>query len=269
MRKTLLATTAAAALVGFTALAAAQNTSTGGESSKAMPSPGAQQEQKANPSGGAMKNGPSGGAMKNGGQSSENKAASQPNRSAQSATPGNKGGNKEESAQENSKQGASSNQRMGETPEQNKAKSQRGAQEEHGKIQRGAREERGMKERNAQEERTTKERGARGESNTNVNVSEHGGTSRDSRATSVRLSQEQRTRIGEIIGKGHGRRVSTNEHFSVSVGAKVPRSVHIEVLPEDIVRIVPEYEGFDYVLLGDQILIIDPDSLEIVAVIPA
>jgi Protein of unknown function (DUF1236) len=46
-------------------------------------------------------------------------------------------------------------------------------------------------------------------------------------------------------------------------------SVHFVGLPEDVVRIVPEYRGFDYVLVRDQILIIDPDTLEIVAIIPA
>jgi hypothetical protein len=35
------------------------------------------------------------------------------------------------------------------------------------------------------------------------------------------------------------------------------------------VSIVPEYRGFDYTLVGDSILIVDPVTLEIVAVIPA
>jgi hypothetical protein len=38
-------------------------------------------------------------------------------------------------------------------------------------------------------------------------------------------------------------------------------------LPPDVVQIVPQYEGFDYVVVGEQILIIDPNSMEIVAVI--
>jgi hypothetical protein len=37
----------------------------------------------------------------------------------------------------------------------------------------------------------------------------------------------------------------------------------------DIVTIVPEYRGFDYIVVGDSILIVDPVTLEIVAVIPA
>jgi hypothetical protein len=32
---------------------------------------------------------------------------------------------------------------------------------------------------------------------------------------------------------------------------------------------VPEYRGFEYVVVGDQLLIIDPNTLEIVAILPA
>jgi hypothetical protein len=35
------------------------------------------------------------------------------------------------------------------------------------------------------------------------------------------------------------------------------------------VTIVPEYRGFEYVVVGDQLLIIDPNTLEIVAILPA
>jgi hypothetical protein len=35
------------------------------------------------------------------------------------------------------------------------------------------------------------------------------------------------------------------------------------------VLIVPQYRGFDYCLVDDEIVIVDPRTLEIVAVIPA
>ena len=38
-------------------------------------------------------------------------------------------------------------------------------------------------------------------------------------------------------------------------------------VPEDVVEIVPQYEGYDYVVVGEQVLIIDPNTMEIVAVI--
>ena len=40
-------------------------------------------------------------------------------------------------------------------------------------------------------------------------------------------------------------------------------------LPPTVIEIVPQYRGYDYFLVGDQIVIVDPDTLEIVAVLPA
>jgi hypothetical protein len=137
-------------------------------------------------------------------------------------------------------------------------------------TQRGAQDERGTQQKGAQEERN--ERGAQTESGkagvkTQENAQGNTQSGSSSRATSVNLSSQQRTRIGAVIGKNASARVSTNEHIDISVGARVPRSVHIAVLPSDVIEIVPQYEGFDYVMVGEQILIIDPNTYEIVAVI--
>ncbi len=58
-------------------------------------------------------------------------------------------------------------------------------------------------------------------------------------------------------------------NFSISVGERIPRKVHYYPLPASVFVIVPEYEGYDYILVGDEILIIDPRTLEIVAILPA
>ncbi|MGB7036633.1 MAG: DUF1236 domain-containing protein, partial [Xanthobacteraceae bacterium] len=84
----------------------------------------------------------------------------------------------------------------------------------------------------------------------------------------VKLSQTQRTKIQTMIGKSSGARV-TNVHFDVSVGVRIPSSVHVEVLPTEIVDVVPEFRGYDYVIVGDNILLMDPDALEIVDIIAA
>lgn len=84
----------------------------------------------------------------------------------------------------------------------------------------------------------------------------------------VQVTQQQKTQIHERLAHTRVERIE-HPQFSVRVGAEVPRSVHVEVLPPEIVEVVPEYEGYDYVMVGDEILIVDPDSLQIVAVIPA
>jgi hypothetical protein len=143
-------------------------------------------------------------------------------------------------------------QRMGKD-EKNEATPQRGAQEERGTQQRGAQEDTGKS----------------GASSGEQHASQKPDSSKASHGAPVELSQTQRTKIQAVIGKSSEARVTTNVKFDVSVGTRVPRDVHVEVLPEDVVEIVPQYEGFDYVVVGDNILIIDPDSLEIVAVIQA
>ncbi len=68
------------------------------------------------------------------------------------------------------------------------------------------------------------------------------------------------SKIHSMLGKSEGASV-TNVNFNISVGVTVPRDVHVEVLPEDVVEVVPQYEGYDYIVVNDEILIIDPDSL--------
>jgi hypothetical protein len=45
--------------------------------------------------------------------------------------------------------------------------------------------------------------------------------------------------------------------------------VHVVPLPDTVVEIVPRYRGYDYILVGDEIVIIDPRTMRIVAIIPA
>ncbi len=132
----------------------------------------------------------------------------------------------------------------------------KGAQEQRGTNLKGAQEQRGTAVKGAQEQPSTTQRGA------TTNTS---GT----RGGSVQLSEGQRSQIKTIIGRERGPRLGSNVNFDVSVGTRIPRSVHIVVLPEEIVLLIPEYRGYDYFLIGDEIVIVDPRTLEIVAIIPA
>ena len=185
-----------------------------------------------------------------------------------------KGAQQERGMQKNQK-GAQEEKRgmdqKGAQQERGMQKNDKGAQEEkRGMDQKGAQEQReqrgtnkgGQEERGAQQQPGTTERGTTGQTG---QVGVTGGA----RGSSVQLSEDQRSQIKTIVGRGNAPRFSGNVDFDVRVGTKVPRSVHFVALPEDIVRIVPEYRGYDYVLVRDEILIIDPGTLEIVAVIPA
>ena len=57
--------------------------------------------------------------------------------------------------------------------------------------------------------------------------------------------------------------------FSVTIGEAIPRTVHLNRLPPRILEYAPQYRGYEYILVGDDILIVDPRTLRIVAVIAA
>ena len=84
----------------------------------------------------------------------------------------------------------------------------------------------------------------------------------------AKLSGEQRTKITTVIRNQHVAPV-TNVNFSISVGTRVPRDVSFHPLPAEIVTIYPEWRGYEFFLVRDQIIVVDPRSLEIVAVLEA
>jgi hypothetical protein len=85
------------------------------------------------------------------------------------------------------------------------------------------------------------------------------------------LSTEQRTQVRQtILQSGNVPRVSRSEvNINISVGTVVPRSVRLVSLPERIVTIRPAWRGFLYFVVEDEIIVVEPGSLKIVAVISA
>jgi hypothetical protein len=82
------------------------------------------------------------------------------------------------------------------------------------------------------------------------------------------MSHEQNVKFRETL-KGEKTERLTNVKFSISIGEEVPTSVRFHRLPARIVEYAPQYRDFDYILVGDDILIVDPASHRIVAVISA
>jgi hypothetical protein len=82
----------------------------------------------------------------------------------------------------------------------------------------------------------------------------------------AKLSTEQRTKITSVIKSQHVQ-PATNVNFSISVGARVPRNVGFHPLPAEIVTIYPEWRGYEFFLVNNQIIVVNPRTLEIVDVI--
>lgn len=84
----------------------------------------------------------------------------------------------------------------------------------------------------------------------------------------AKLSTEQRTKITTVIRNEHIQPV-TDVNFSVAIGTRVPHTVSFHPLPEDIVTIYPSWRGYEFFLVRDQIVVVDPHTLEIVAILDA
>jgi hypothetical protein len=89
-------------------------------------------------------------------------------------------------------------------------------------------------------------------------------------AGSAKLSTQQRTKITTVIKNQHVTRIEPSKlNVSIRIGARIPTSVHFYPLPTEVVTVYPEWRGYDYILVGEQIIILDPGSHEIVYILPA
>jgi len=128
-------------------------------------------------------------------------------------------------------------------------------------------------EKNAQGQTRTNEMNAQGQNRTNgMNAQERTGGSQTTvgvAGSAAKLSTDQRTKIVNVIRSEHVEPIN-NVDFAVSVGTRVPRErVHLRTLPTQVVDIYPEWRGYEFFMVRDEIVVVDPNSLEIVAVLPA
>ena len=94
------------------------------------------------------------------------------------------------------------------------------------------------------------------------------GTTTGQAGAGAKLSTEQRTKITTTIKQQNIKPV-TNINFSISVGTRVPRDVSFHPLPAEIITVYPDWRGYEFFLVRDEIIVVNPRTLEIVAVLPA
>jgi hypothetical protein len=90
-----------------------------------------------------------------------------------------------------------------------------------------------------------------------------------SERTNVEINEQQRSRIREVVVSRRNIPRVSNVNFDIRVGTVVPRTVRFVTVPEEIVSIYPRFRRHRIVIVGDEILIVDPVTLRIVAVLPA
>ncbi len=151
---------------------------------------------------------------------------------------------------------------------------ERGRVEERGRIganERGRLEERGrFSERGRLEERGQFGADLRGRLGERARAETTGrAPSTRTDEVGVSLSSEQRRRIHDmVLSRRNIPRVS-NPDVDIRVNSVIPRSVRLAAVPEDVVRIYPRFRGRRVFVYGDEIVIVDPVTFRIVAVLPA
>lgn len=85
--------------------------------------------------------------------------------------------------------------------------------------------------------------------------------------TPLNLSDAQRQQIRQYFASKPGQRMQS-ANFSLAIGAAVPQDVPLQKLPPEISSAMGGYQGNDYVLVGDQLVIVDPSARRVVALVP-
>ena len=93
----------------------------------------------------------------------------------------------------------------------------------------------------------------------------------DSKAggANANLTTEQKTKIRTtVIQSSSAPKVSRSSiNFTINVGTVVPRSVKFVTVSPTIVEYYPAYRGYSYFIVDDEIIIIEPNSFKIIAVL--
>ena len=86
--------------------------------------------------------------------------------------------------------------------------------------------------------------------------------------TSATVNDQQRTQIIEKLRSDRtAARTTQNLNIQVNIGQALPPRVRPRALPPDIVRIAPQYRGYEYTVVEDEIVIVEPRSRRVVDVI--
>lgn len=88
----------------------------------------------------------------------------------------------------------------------------------------------------------------------------------DGSASGPKLTSEQKTKVQSSF-RGHKDKSVRNLDIDINVGVAIPRSVTLYAVPEDVVVIVPGYSRYKYFVYEETVVIVDPDTYEIVDVI--
>ena len=94
------------------------------------------------------------------------------------------------------------------------------------------------------------------------------GTSPPPTASQLQLTNPQKTAIANAI-RGAPSKPGSRINFTTSIGAAVPPSIELYVLPDAALSAVPDAKIVKYTTMQNRIVLVDPTTMRVVDVIPA
>lgn len=82
------------------------------------------------------------------------------------------------------------------------------------------------------------------------------------------LSQQQRMQLGEMLSTRRNIPRTSSVNANIRVGAAVPKTVRTAPVPPEVARLHPRFRGDRVFMYRDEIVIVDPTTSRIIAVLP-
>lgn len=81
------------------------------------------------------------------------------------------------------------------------------------------------------------------------------------------LKGEQRSKVQGSFRSHRSEAIVDDIDIELGIGVSVPSSVVLHTVPEDVVVLVPDYRAYRYFIYEDQVVVVDPDTMEIVDIL--
>lgn len=184
----------------------------------------------------------------------ENRSAQNDRKAGQNAKPS---AQTSQQLGKNMKNSSEAKQRIGENAKEN-------TKERLGATERGRHERIGANTRLEREHTRISERSKRKDELKGL----QGNTAIPMQGSHVNLTSKQRTTIRDSVIDARGAPRVSHVDFNVAVGTVVPRDrIHAVPVPDTLVRIDPQWHGYLYFIVEDQVIIVNPRDMRIVAVL--
>ncbi len=89
----------------------------------------------------------------------------------------------------------------------------------------------------------------------------------DQTAAPLQLTDQQRQRIHGYFARNNADRVKS-ANFALSIGAAVPKQVPLQPLPSEVAAAMQGFQNDQYIMVGNQLVIAEPNARRVVAVVP-